>query len=80
LPHRLDVLELLVPVRAFHSGLFLVIDAQRIAHLLKQTADGSRGDVDLNTLQLLACRMTRSLPQLFPEYFNGNSEAFRSRC
>src|ERR1035437_667974 len=54
LPHRLDVLELLVPVRAFHGGLFLVVDAQRIAHLFKQTADGSRGDVDLNPLQLRA--------------------------
>ena len=28
----------------------------------------------------LICRMTRSLPWFFPECFNGNSEAFRSRC
>ena len=35
LPHRLDVLELLISERAFHGGLFLVINAQRIAHLLE---------------------------------------------
>src|SRR3989304_9648713 len=61
LPHRLDVLELLISVRAFHGGSFLVINAERIAYLLKQTGDGSRGDVDLDLLELLSCLLLRSV-------------------
>ena len=66
LPHRLDVLELLVAVRAFHGGLFLVVDAQCIADFLEQTSDGSRGDGDPDLLELLADLLRGSVRPLLP--------------
>ena len=41
-----EVEELIVPIRGVVGGEFLVIDTQRIAHLMEQAGDGVGADAD----------------------------------
>ena len=46
-----EIEELIVPIRGVVGGEFLVIDAQRIAHLMEKAGDSVGADADAEVAQ-----------------------------